>query len=110
MVFSLVGSCYNLSMSGERNWSIYGVTIATLLMLVALGLAMWRVDPYQASQAQKGAFYAALGLALWGVITWLILGVRKLINQLIPAGELFQSSFFFALPVAVLLLVYLLFK
>jgi len=97
-------------MQSERNWSIYGVTIATLLMLVALGLAMWRVDPYQATQAQKTAFYTALGLALWGVVTWLILGVRKILNQLVPASELFQSSFFFALPVAVLLLVYLLFK
>ena len=80
-----------------------GVVTATIFAVVALGIIIFKIDPFEIGGLEKAVFFVAFFIALWGVLSFVFLSIRRLWSKRITFNEVFRSSFWWGLLTTILI-------
>ncbi|MBI2058123.1 MAG: hypothetical protein HYT63_04075 [Candidatus Yanofskybacteria bacterium] len=55
-----------------------GVIIATIFAVAALGIIIFKIDPFEIGELEKAIFFVSFFVALWGILSFVFLSIRCL--------------------------------
>lgn len=80
-----------------------GVVVATIFAVAALGIIIFKVDPFETGELEKAIFFVSFFIALWGIFSFVFLSIRCLWSKRQPFNEAFKSSFWWGLLTTILI-------